>query len=220
MTNATTYKANSFFGALWVGLALATAPLWRIWYNVAGATPEEVDRSLPGDDLVTHPKIGYTRAITMDAPSAAVWPWFAQMGQGRGGLYSYDGLENLVGCDLHSADEILPEHQQLAAGDHINFGPPEKKFPGQVVEAIEPGRSLVMIGLNPETREADRSASWVFVLEELEGSRTRLITRQRLAYDGFGASIMWHIVEPLNFVMERAMLRGIKRRAEGTLQVA
>ena len=220
MTYARTYKANSFLGAIRVALALVTAPLSRLWYNTAGATADEVDRPMPGDDLVTEPKIGYTRAITIDAPPDAVWPWLVQIGQGRGGLYSYDGLENLVGCELHSADTILEEHQQLAVGDPINFGPPEKKFPGQIVETIEPGRHLVMFGLNPETREADRNATWAFVLEQQDGDRTRLITRQRLTYVGFGASLLWHIVEPLNFVMERAMLRGIKHRAEGTLQVA
>lgn len=216
MSKEKTYGANSVLGAVRVGLVLATAPLARLWYNTAGAQPEEVGRTMPGDDLVTDPRIGYTRAITIDVPPDAVWPWLAQIGQGRGGLYSYDALENIVGCDMHSADRILPEHQQLAVGDPIRFGPADKPFPGQIVEAVEPGRSLVMFGLNPETRQADKNASWAFVLEPLADDRTRLITRQRLTYQGFVASLMWHIVEPLNYVMESAMLRGIKRRAEGT----
>ena len=72
---------------------------------------------MPGDELVAHPVLGYTRAITINAPADRVWPWLVQMGQGRGGLYSFDGLENLVGCDIHSTDRILPAAQQLAVGD-------------------------------------------------------------------------------------------------------
>ena len=210
----TKFPANSFLGALQVGMALATAPLSRLWYNRSGATADEVRRALPGDDLVPEPKIGYTRAITIDRPPRDVWPWLAQIGQGRGGLYSYDGLENLVGCDIHSVDKIIPEFQELEVGDKVRFGPEDKKMPGQVVAAIDPGRSLVMYGLNPETGEADKSATWAFVLEEIDGEGTRLITRQRLTYEGVGASILWHIVEPLNYVMERKMLLGIKARAE------
>ena len=214
MSNDPSFRANDFAGALRVAFFLSSAPLTRLWFNAAGATREEVARALPGDDLVPEPKLGYTRAITIEAPPEAVWPWLVQIGQGRGGLYSYDGLENLVGCDLHSADRILPEHQHLEVGDPIRFGPEDKQMPGQVVAAIDPGRSLVMFGLNPKTREADHNATWTFVLEESAPGQTRLLARQRLAYEGLGASVMWHIVEPLNFVMEAEMMRGIKRRAE------
>jgi hypothetical protein len=214
MDETRTFGSNSLLGALRVAAALLTAPLSRLWFNAAGATDDEVKRSLPGDDLVADPKLGYTRAITIDAPPESVWPWLAQIGQGRGGLYSYDALENLVGCDLHSADQILPEHQHLEVGDKIRFGPEDKQMPGQVVAAVDPGRALVMFGLNPKTGEADHNATWTFVLEEPAPGQTRLIARQRLTYEGIGASILWHIVEPLNFVMEAEMMRGIRRRAE------
>ena len=213
MMSATRFRANSIIGAVRLVLALVTAPLSRLWYNTAGATTEEVRRALPGDELVPAPRIGYTRAIHIDVPPDQVWPWLVQIGQGRGGLYSYDGLENLLGCDMHSTDRILPEHQHIQIGDPVRFGPEEKQMPGQIVQAFDPGRSLVMLGLNPKTREADPNASWVFILESKD-SGTRLITRQRLHYDGLAASVLWHIVEPINYVMERAMLRGIKERAE------
>jgi hypothetical protein len=93
-----------------------TAPLGRGRYNRWGATDAEVAAAMPGDELVPDPQLGYTRAITIDAPPEDVWPWLVQMGQGRGGLYSYDGLENLVGCDIHSADRVIADFQQLAAG--------------------------------------------------------------------------------------------------------
>lgn len=100
----TSFGTNTALGAVQVAAMLLTAPLSRLWYNRWGATAEECEKALPGDELVPHPRIASTRAITIQAPPAAVWPWLVQMGQGRGGLYSYDGLENLIGCDIHSAD--------------------------------------------------------------------------------------------------------------------
>ena len=206
--------ASTLIGALEVAVTLSTAPLSRFWYRGWGATAEEQRRPLPGDELVPAPRIAYTRAISIDAPPAAVWPWIAQMGQGKGGLYSYDGLENLIGCDIHSAADILPAHQDLRVGDHILFGPAEKSFPGQVVLEIQPQRALVLCALDPKTRREEHSATWVFHLEA-RGAGTRLLVRGRNGYPpGLGNHVMWHIVEPLNFVMERRMLLGIKLRAE------
>jgi len=111
-----------FGGGQVVGAMLA-APLLRGRYNRWGATTSEVTASMPGDDLVPHPRLGYTRAITVDAPPEAVWPWLVQMGQGRGGLYSFDGLENLARCNIHSVDRIVREHQQLSIGDLVRMGP-------------------------------------------------------------------------------------------------
>ena len=81
-----------------------------------GATDEELVATLPGDELVPHPDLTTTRAVTVNARAADVWPWIAQLGQGRGGFYSYDALENLVGCDIHSADRIVPAWQGVAVG--------------------------------------------------------------------------------------------------------
>lgn len=210
-----TFNAHTMAGAVQVAFYVLTAPLTRLWYNRYGATKAELAASLPGDEIVAHPKLQHTRAISIDAPAAAVWPWLVQMGQGRGGLYSYDGLENLVGCEMHSADRILPEHQHLQVGDCIDFGPAEKKFPGQKVVALVPERYLLMCGLDPATRQGDHSATWVFVLQEQEGAGTRLIVRSRNGYaPALANHIIWHIVEPIAFVMENEMLRGLKRRAQ------
>ena len=207
-------QASTVRGLLAMALVVPTAPLSRRWYRRWGATVEELRRPLPGDEIVAHPRIEHTRAISIAAPPSAVWPWLVQMGQGRGGLYSYDGLENLIGCDLHSADTLLEQHQQLRVGDHVLFGPADKKFPGQVVVEIQPGRAIVMCALHPETRAIERSATWAFVLEP-EGEGTRLIVRGRNGYaPGAANHVAWHVVEPIAFVMERRMLRGIKARAE------
>ena len=74
-----------------------------------GATDEEASADLPGDDLLAAPDILSTRAITINAPSAAIWPWLLQFGPGRGGAYTYDWIENLLGLDIHSTDRILPD---------------------------------------------------------------------------------------------------------------
>jgi len=88
--------SQSLLGALQVAGTLLLSPLPRSWYNHWGASEAEVASSLPGDELILHPQQGYTRAVTVRATAAAVWPWLVQMGQGRGGLYSYGGLENLA----------------------------------------------------------------------------------------------------------------------------
>ena len=110
------------------GLAGAAAALSYPWLFrrpclTWGATPEEAARELPGDDLLANPDIIATRAITIDAPPAAVWPWLVQMGSGRGGVYTYDWIENLFGLGMHSADEILPQFQDLKLGDEFPLGP-------------------------------------------------------------------------------------------------
>lgn len=211
----TNFGTNTMLGAGEVALMLLTAPVSRVWFNRWGATEQESKEPLPGDDCVPAPRLSYTRAITINAPAAAVWPWLVQMGQGRGGLYSYDGLENLIGCQIHSADKILPEYQNLKVGDHVLFGPEEKKFPGQVVAGIEPERMILMFGLDPATRQAEKSATWVFVLKEQADGTTRLLVRGRNGYrPSFANDLVWHITEPIAFVMERRMLRGIKARVE------
>ena len=208
-------------GGTQVLAATLTAPVGRKRYNRWGATAAEVAQAMPGDDLVTHPVLGYTRAITIDAPTDRVWPWLVQMGQGRGGLYSFDGLENLVGCDIHSADRILPAAQQLAVGDLIRLGP--SGYPCFRVDRVEPGAALVLVGADPRPPHAPADpdsptgiATWQWQLRPTpDGRGTRLVTRQRLSYPpSTGTSVMWHLVEPVGFVMERQMLRGIKRRAE------
>jgi hypothetical protein len=197
---------------------------FRRWYLRWGATSMEVRRSMPGDGLVPRPRQTYTRAVTILAAAADVWPWLAQMGQGRGGLYSYDRLEDLFGLGIRSADQIVPELQRLAVGDMIRLAP--EPGPTFTVQTVQPGRMLVLLARNDlETGESFElgaglpskyvNVSWVFVLEAHADEFTRVIVRQRLDYDPSLASrLMWHIMEPINFIMERKMLLNLKRRAE------
>src|SRR5215207_9703255 len=110
-------------GAAVIGSAAAYLLAIRRWQLRWGATDEEVDATLAGDHLIANPDLMSTRVITVHAPADQVWPWIAQLGQGRGGFYSYDALENLVGCDIHSADRVVPQWQDLKVGDQVKLAP-------------------------------------------------------------------------------------------------
>ena len=210
--------ADIAIGSVEVAAALIAAPLLRRRYNTWGATAAEASGSLPGDELVAHPQLGYTRAVTIDVPPDAVWPWLVQMGQGRGGLYSFDDLENVARCDIHSADRIMAEHQELHAGDLIRLGP--EGYPCFRVAQVEAPDTLVLTAADPKPPHDSAAgaggagATWQWSLRPLDaGTRTRLLVRQRLTYPRT-QHVLWHVVEPIAFVMERQMLLGIKWRAE------
>ncbi len=195
-------------GAAAIALTVLASPLLRPWYSRWGATKSEINNSLPGDEFIPEPNMVNTRAITIAAPAKAVWPWLVQMGQGRGGLYSYERLENLVGCDMHNAERILPEYQELMVGDMVRLSKGDEG-PHFVVTAVYPNRAIILGGDNPPT-------SWAFILEPLDENRTRLLIRYREDFEPtLGNIIMWRgFVDPIHFVMERKMLQGIKLRVE------
>jgi hypothetical protein len=191
-----------------VALALLAAlgvlyPLLRRPILTWGATREEAASHLPGDELLDDGDGVSTRAITIDAPAASVWPWIAQMGPSpRGGAYTYDWIENMLGLDMHSVDRVLEEFQHPEVGDTIGLGPNQMRL-----ERIEPPHVLAW-------RSADGHWVWAFVLEEQDGT-TRLISRNRFRVPTRVARIATLLMEPGSLVMERRMLRGIKERAEG-----
>jgi hypothetical protein len=167
-----------------------------------GATEAEADRRLPGDELLEDADGVATRAIWIDAPAGAVWPWIAQIGPApRGGAYTYDWIENLLGLNMHSADHVLPEFQHPQVGDTIGFGANRMRL-----ERVEPDHVLAW-------RSEDGNWVWTFVLAERDG-RTRLISRNRFRLPTLIARIGMVPMEPGSLVMERKMLLGIKQRAE------
>jgi hypothetical protein len=103
-------KTSPWTVALLAALAAALVMPIRRAITRWGATDEELRAIWPGDRLVDRPKFTWTSALTINRPAHAVWPWLVQLGQGRGGLYSYDWLENLVGCGVHSTDRVIPEN--------------------------------------------------------------------------------------------------------------
>jgi hypothetical protein len=182
-----------------------------------GASRGEQRMWLPGDDIASGVPAHYTRAVTIEAPPEAVWPWLAQIGDHRAGFYSYDWVERFIfpGTvhyieDTHSAIRIHPELQQVHLGDRINTGSIGTKFAiGNPVTVIEPGRALVI-------------GTWAFVLRPLPGGRTRLLVRDRdwgylraaapprLALLRAALGVIDYLIgEPLHFAMERKMMLGL-----------
>lgn len=197
--------------------------LVRPWILHWGATSAEIKEQLPGDDLVNSAHYIATHAITIKAPVAQVWPWLVQIGQGRGGFYSYDWLENLVGCDIHNAEQILPAFQELEVGSMIRLAPPpaSAKTPDVALQVVEnkPERAIVL--LTPGSFELNTGAglpfgSWAFILKQTDANCSRLLVRFRATYKPSLLSfLIYHVLlEPIHFIMERKMLLGIKTRVE------
>jgi hypothetical protein len=181
--------------------------------SLVGATDQESSDSLPGDELIANADLTATRAITIRASAGQVWPWIAQLGQGRGGFYSYDFLENLVGCDIHSAERIVPEWQDVKLGDQVRFAPGI----GLVVALLEQGRSLVLRGGVPIGKAPPPyDSTWAFTLRDEPNGTTRLLVRERYAYKRPWARLIVVPTGVLSSVMSYKMLRGIKNRAERT----
>jgi hypothetical protein len=167
-----------------------------------GATEEEARSRLPGDELLEDADGVATRAIAIDAPACAVWPWLVQMGPSpRGGAYTYDWIENLLGLNMHSVDRVLPEFQHPLVGDTLRYGANRMRL-----ERVEPQNVIAW-------RSGDGHWVWTFVLSERNGG-TRLISRNRFRLPTALARVGMLPMEPASLVMERKMLLGIKHRAE------
>lgn len=188
--------------------------LLRPWHTRWGATDDERTMRLLGDDLVPEAHYRMDHVVTVRAPADSVWPWLAQIGQDRAGFYSYDWLERLIGDDIHNADRIHPEWQRLAVGDLVRAAQPDYlggrlgRDLGWRVAALEPGRGFVL-------------ERWgAFVVRPVGERTTRLHVRLRgegrpTVLGTLLGPLNLFVFEPAHFVMERGMLLGIKRRAEG-----
>lgn len=192
-----------------VGIWIASYRWWRNWCLHWGARPEEVGAVYPGDEFRSDPDIVSTRAITIDATPGEIWPWLVQMGPGRGGAYTYDWIENLFGLDMHSADRIVPEWQDLALGDAWQLG---AKGPTLRVVVLVADQALVV-------RSDDGNWVWAFVLEPESWERgpTRLVSRNRISLPAEASAaarrVATYVMEPGSLIMERKMLLGIRSRA-------
>jgi glyoxylase-like metal-dependent hydrolase (beta-lactamase superfamily II) len=190
---------------------LAGPRLWRRMLDW-GATAEETHRPLPGDELLPVADLVATRAISIAAPPADVWPWLVQIGVGRAGAYAYDWLDRLFGLDVRSSRRIVPELQGLVVGDVI---PVANDGTGLRVRAIERERLLA-------TSTDDGTWAWTWILEPA-GDITRLISRTRMAtaHQSVPARVATRLLlVPASWVMERRMLLGLRDRAEGRVHAA
>ena len=196
------------------GGGAALVALARGRYLHWGSTAAELASALPGDELVANANITATRAITIAAAADAVWPWIAQLGQARGGFYTYDFLENLVGCDIHSADQIVAEWQTIAVGDEVRLHPEI----GLRVALLDSGAALVLRGGIPMGRAAPPyDFPWAFIVRTQEDGTTRLVVRERYEYTRWWSSLLVEPVQLVSFIMSRRMLRGIEQRALRTV---
>ena len=114
---------------------------------------------------------------------ARVWPWLAQLGQDRGGFYSYRVLENLFGCEMPDIEDLVPRLQNWKLGDKLWMYPPHKaRGTGFAVLAVHgragPRLCDAAIG-TPATAPED--GSWSFVLKPIDAGTTRLLFRGRPA---------------------------------------
>lgn len=222
-------------GAIGILADLAT-PFLRGVRSHWGVDRETAERSYPGDKLVPTPLWGWTHGIEIQAPASEVWPWVVQLGQNKGGFYSYQWLENLAGCDVQNADRVHPEWQTLKHGDPFNLHRAGAPFS---VVAVESGHYFLVHGyVDVRTGQVHPSPpaqgplpphhinlTWLFLVEPLSPSdpwRSRFISRYRIACSdelsthlSFGP---W-IVEPIGFMMDRKMLVGVKERVERSARV-
>ncbi|HEU4759996.1 MAG TPA: SRPBCC family protein [Dehalococcoidia bacterium] len=179
----------------------------RPWHVRWGATDDDVRRSMPLDRIVERPTYVTNRAVTIRAQPGEVWPWLAQIGEfPRGGFYSYDWIERVMGMRVASAEHILPEFQQPQRGDALD------RAGNLTVRALEPGRWLV---LGPPEGQPWGDATWCLALYPADDGSSRLVSRVRVRLSRWTwAVVMFLLLDPGQFIMERRMLLGVKRRAE------
>jgi hypothetical protein len=220
-------KRSSLFwlAANAIGLAAGAAALYtyvaRPWHLRWGTLDDEADRALPGDEFVPNAQLCATHAVTIDAPIEQVWPWLVQIGQGRGGFYSYEFIENALQADIHNTDQILPEFQGLKVGDQVPLA--QGGFGVPVAILVEP-RTLVLHGDSrtdpsglPGLRPDDFfNVVWGWHLEPIDHLTTRVIERWLADWNPSAQNFVFMraFLEPGAFIMSRKMLLGIKQRAE------
>lgn len=199
-------KLKRIFGGMGIVLVvlilsyLALRPFHLRW----GATDEELARAMPGDLAGAR----WTRAVTIAATPEQIWPWLAQWGQGRGGWYSYDWLENLFGFDIHTADRLLPEYQNPQIGDPICMA---ANACTSVISVIEPNQWFGW-----QARDENEQPVWNFVfgLFQVDEKHTRLVVRESFALNAMPAAVIT-LIEIPDVVMELKALDTVKQRAEG-----
>jgi hypothetical protein len=176
--------------------------VYRPWAINWGATEDEINRSMPGDQMLQNPTFSATRAVTIKAQPEEIWPWIVQFGYKKAGMYCYDWFDN---DGVPSAERILPEYQKLKVGDLI----PLSAFLWVRVVELNPSRSMLWIF--PEGSGPWTNSTWAWELHQRDAQHTRLLTRLRVRTDSVISRIMLDFFE---IVMMRKSMLGIKQRAE------
>lgn len=203
-----------------IGAAAAGAAVGSIrWMNHWGATDEEIDEVYPGDELIPEPADQTTMAVTIAAPAERIWAWLVQIGQDRGGMYSYDKLEQAIGLHIRSAQSIREEWQQLSAGDRIQlvpagWGPLPDGYAFKVAQVQAPNTLVLRQGPPQDPWDG----VWTFAIRPLGPGLCRLVSHTRTARSaGVGATLLRGATSlgvPITWLMTRKMLLTLKERAE------
>jgi len=172
--------------------------VYRPWQLTWGATDEEVQQSMVGDNIVDDPSFNATRAVTINASPEQIWPWIVQIGYKKAGFYSYDLLDN---DGIHSSEDIIPEYQDLQLGDSI----PMSRSSFAKVEVLEKNKNMLLRFM------WDSEATWAWTLYEKDTHKTRLVTRLRVRTESRASRF---IMDAFEIIMMRKCLLEIKRRAE------
>ena len=184
-----------------------------------GATTDEANRVLPGDEIPPLKPFRSTMAATLAATPLEIWPWLVQVGWGRGAFYSYNRIEALLGMDLHNANRIHSEWQDLKVGGTMWMSHPRLKylFPQTKANLIDPNRALVFAIYGPEGTDTSPSGAWAFILDPIDEHSTRLISRLQVGTPSLvGKMIFYGFMEPAHFVMQQGMFNGLSERLART----
>ena len=185
------------------------------WMNTWGATAEEIRATLPGDELVANPVSQTTQAVTIRAQPEQIYPWLLQIGVDRGGMYSYDWLENIFGLNVHTLDRIDPRYQSPKPGDFWGFTPKASgDGPGVYVVRLDPNRAVLGCFGMRSVSPTPCTGTWQLVLQPQSDGATRLILRARTDAASPMTGIFGAIFDPITFVMQRGMLLGFRDRIQ------
>ena len=189
-------------------LTMAVYLLWARPYQLRwGATDEEVQRAMPGDELHHAPTFLATRAITIEGTPETIWPWLLQMGYNRAGFYGYDILENVGSPEgIRSADHKMPEFQHFIVGDEV----PISSVARMKFYAIEPDQYLIWTG---ETEEG----GFTWALYPIDAQHTRLVSRIAWSHHWSQPGVLAFdlFTEFTDHLAVRKILQGVKDRVEG-----
>ncbi|GAB24419.1 hypothetical protein GOPIP_067_00620 [Gordonia polyisoprenivorans NBRC 16320 = JCM 10675] len=208
--------------ALLAPIAAAAASLAAVVVTGAhrrlGATADEARAALPGDDLLPGAQVQNDRACTIAAPPSSVWPWIAQLGQNKAGFYSFEGLENLVGCQITGATRIHPEWQDVAVGDRFTLHP---DIALRVAE-VEPGRALVVSSQGADAPgDMDFDTTWAFCLSPVTtngSSATRLHLRERYATSSPATRAMIEVTSVISAVMTWRVMTNLRELVDRNVE--
>jgi hypothetical protein len=209
------WRVFAYMVAAWAAVTAVYLLLLWPWMQTWGATMAETRATLPGDDIVPDANLRSTKGITIQAPPAAIYPWLLQLGIDRGGMYSYDWLENLFGLNVHTTDRIVPEYQNVQVGDFWRFTPQDyilNPGPGLYVRQLVENEALLLcFGMEGQAEEPCID-TWQLVLVPQADGSTRLLLRSNMAMKPELPIKLTYFVQ---FLMERKMLLTLRSRAEG-----